>query len=104
MIVGERTLGVIEFFTQRLREPAADLLELISTLGGSLGQFLGPLVGGSMLAWRAWSPYALAAFTLLVLGGLTARAGPSLYDGVVAGDDGEEPPQKRRRIRRRGAG
>ena len=71
---------------------------------GSLGQFLGPLVGGSMLAWRAWSPYALAAFTLLVLGGLTARAGPSLYDGVVAGDDGEEPPQKRRRIRRRGAG
>ena len=40
VIVGERTLGVIEFFTQRLREPAADLLELISTLGGSLGQFL----------------------------------------------------------------
>ena len=38
----------------------------LKSSASSLGQFLGPLVGGSMLAWRATSPYALAAFTLLV--------------------------------------
>jgi DHA1 family multidrug resistance protein-like MFS transporter len=32
----------------------------------SFGQFLGPVVGGTLLAWRAASPYALAA---LLLGG-----------------------------------
>ena len=40
----------------------------------SLGQFLGPLVGGAMLGWRATSPFALAAFTLVALGVVTARA------------------------------
>lgn len=30
----------------------------------SFGQFLGPVVGGTLLAWRAASPYALAAFLL----------------------------------------
>lgn len=30
----------------------------------SFGQFLGPVVGGTLLAWRATSPYALAAFLL----------------------------------------
>ena len=30
----------------------------------SFGQFLGPVVGGTLLAWRATSPYALAAFVL----------------------------------------
>ena len=44
---------------------------------GSLGQFLGPLIGGSMLAWRAASPYALAAVVLVVLGILMVRGGPS---------------------------
>ena len=39
----------------------------------SLGQFLGPLVGGTMFAWRQTSPYALGAMTLLALGALTAR-------------------------------
>lgn len=31
----------------------------LKSSASSLGQFLGPLVGGSMLAWRASSPYAL---------------------------------------------
>ncbi len=52
----------------------------LKSSASSLGQFLGPLVGGSMLAWRASSPYALAAFTLLVLGGLMARSADSLGD------------------------
>ena len=30
----------------------------------SFGQFLGPVVGGTLLAWRSASPYALAAFLL----------------------------------------
>lgn len=30
----------------------------------SFGQFLGPVVGGTLLAWRATSPYALGAFLL----------------------------------------
>ncbi len=40
----------------------------------SLGQFLGPLVGGAMLAWLQPAPYVLAAALLLVLGGLSARS------------------------------
>ena len=40
VIVGDRTLGVIEFFTQRIHEPDADLLEMMGTIAGSFGQFL----------------------------------------------------------------
>lgn len=42
----------------------------------SLGQFLGPLVGGAMLGWVQSSPYMLAAVVLLVLGVFLARFGP----------------------------
>ena len=34
------TLGVIEFFTKRIREPDADLLEMIGTIAGNVGQFI----------------------------------------------------------------
>jgi PAS domain S-box-containing protein len=34
------TIGVIEFFTKRIREPDADLLEMIGTIAGSVGQFI----------------------------------------------------------------
>jgi len=40
IVVGDRTLGVIEFFTKRLREPDNDLLEMMGTVAGSVGQFL----------------------------------------------------------------
>lgn len=40
ILVGERFLGVIEFFTQRLEKPEPDLLELVSTVAGAAGQFL----------------------------------------------------------------
>jgi PAS domain S-box-containing protein len=33
-------LGVIEFFSQEIREPDADLLEMVTTLGGQVGLFL----------------------------------------------------------------
>lgn len=33
-------LGVIEFFSRRVREPDADLLEFMATVGGQIGQFL----------------------------------------------------------------
>jgi PAS domain S-box-containing protein len=35
-----RTLGVIEFFTKHIRKADAELLEMISTIAGSLGQFI----------------------------------------------------------------
>ncbi len=38
--VNDRTLGVIEFFIERLREPDGDLLEMIGTTVGNLGQFI----------------------------------------------------------------
>ncbi len=40
VIVGEQTLGVIEFFTRRIHEPDADLLEMMGTVAGSVGQFI----------------------------------------------------------------
>jgi PAS domain S-box-containing protein len=38
--VGRDVLGVIEFFSRAVREPDADLLEMMSTVGGQIGQFL----------------------------------------------------------------
>lgn len=38
--VGDRTLGVLEFFCQRYREPDANLSELLCLVAGSLGQVL----------------------------------------------------------------
>jgi PAS domain S-box-containing protein len=40
VVVGDRTLGVIEFFTKRISEPDVDLLEMMGTVAGSVGQFL----------------------------------------------------------------
>ena len=40
VVVGDRMLGVIEFFTGRIHEPDAALLEMIGTVAGSLGQFI----------------------------------------------------------------
>jgi PAS domain S-box-containing protein len=40
VIIGERVLGVVEFFTQASREPDADLLEMMSTMAGNVGQFV----------------------------------------------------------------
>ena len=53
----------------------------------SFGQFLGPVVGGTLLAWRATSPYALAAF---LLGG----AGAATMVGTR--DAGGEPAVERK--------
>jgi PAS domain S-box-containing protein len=38
--VGGHTLGVIEFFTKRIREPDPNLLEMMGTVAGALGQFI----------------------------------------------------------------
>ncbi len=40
VVVGVQTLGVIEFFTRRIREADADLLETMGTVAGSVGQFI----------------------------------------------------------------
>jgi PAS domain S-box-containing protein len=40
VVVGDRMVGVIEFFTKRISEPDADLLEMMGTIAGSIGQFL----------------------------------------------------------------
>lgn len=40
LIVGERTIGVIEFFTHCPREPDPDLVEIIGTMAGGLSQFI----------------------------------------------------------------
>ena len=38
--VNERMLGVIEFFAKHVYEPDADLLEMMGTVAGSIGQFI----------------------------------------------------------------
>ena len=40
VIVGHRTLGVIEFFTRRIHPPDDHLLEMMGTITGTFGQFL----------------------------------------------------------------
>ncbi|HEY1376487.1 MAG TPA: PAS domain S-box protein [Gemmataceae bacterium] len=40
VIVGEQTLGVIEFFIRRIREPDPGLLEMMNTVAGQVGQFI----------------------------------------------------------------
>ncbi len=42
----------------------------------SLGQFLGPLIGGTLLAWAQTSPYVLAATLMLALATALRRARP----------------------------
>ena len=40
VFVGDRILGVFEFFTRRFREPDADLLEMMGSIAANFGQFL----------------------------------------------------------------
>ena len=40
IVVGDQTLGVIEFFTRRIREADAGLLEMMATVAGNVGQFI----------------------------------------------------------------
>ncbi len=40
VVVGGQTLGVIEFFTKHIREADEDLLEMMATVAGGLGQFI----------------------------------------------------------------
>jgi PAS domain S-box-containing protein len=40
VLLGPDVLGVIEFFSRQLREPDADLLEMMATVGGQIGQFI----------------------------------------------------------------
>jgi signal transduction histidine kinase len=38
--VCDEVLGVVEFFSAEVREPDADLLEMMTTIGGQIGQFM----------------------------------------------------------------
>src|SRR5262249_22488875 len=40
ILAGGRVLGVIEFFREDVRQPDADLLEMVSSIGALVGQFL----------------------------------------------------------------
>ncbi len=40
VLLGSEFLGVIEFFSSQTREPDADLLEMMATIGGQVGQFI----------------------------------------------------------------
>ena len=40
VVVGEQTLGVIEFFNTSIKTPDADLIEMTETVAGHLGQFI----------------------------------------------------------------
>jgi PAS domain S-box-containing protein len=40
VLVGRKVLGVIEFLSREVREPEDDLLEMMATVGGQVGQFL----------------------------------------------------------------
>jgi two-component system, sensor histidine kinase and response regulator len=40
IVIGEFVLGVMEFFSREIREPDAELLEMLATIGGQIGQFM----------------------------------------------------------------
>ncbi len=40
IMLGPQFLGVVEFFSRQIRQPDADLLEMIATVGGQVGQFI----------------------------------------------------------------
>ena len=40
VVIGDRSLGVIEFYTHRIREPDPDLLEMMVSAAGNFGQFI----------------------------------------------------------------
>lgn len=40
IVVGDRMVGVIELFKKRIRESDADLLEMMGTVAGNIGQFI----------------------------------------------------------------
>ena len=40
IVVGDKKLGVIEFYTRHIREPDAELLETMTSIAGHVGQFL----------------------------------------------------------------
>src|SRR5207253_1954689 len=40
ILLGDEVLGVLEFFSRQVREPDLDLLEMMATLGGQIGQFM----------------------------------------------------------------
>ena len=40
VVVGPEILGVLEFFSRQIREPDADLLEMMGTFGAQVGQFV----------------------------------------------------------------
>jgi signal transduction histidine kinase/CheY-like chemotaxis protein len=39
--LGAEVFGITEFFSREIREPDADLLEMVTTIGGQIGQFMG---------------------------------------------------------------
>ncbi|HET9325996.1 MAG TPA: response regulator [Candidatus Eisenbacteria bacterium] len=49
ILLGGEILGVLEFFSSEIREPDTDLLQILSTVGGQIGHFLG----------RRWADEAL---------------------------------------------
>src|SRR5205823_19338 len=40
MVLAGQTLGVMEFFSREIREPDAHILQMMSSTGGQLGQFI----------------------------------------------------------------
>ena len=40
IVLGDRVLGVMEFFSQQIEEPDEALLELLGTVGSQVGQFI----------------------------------------------------------------
>ena len=40
IVVGDHTIGLIEFFTEHIRQADADLLETMGTVAGNIGQFI----------------------------------------------------------------
>ena len=40
LLIGDLKLGVIEFFTNRIRQPDENLLEMMGTVAGNVGQFI----------------------------------------------------------------
>jgi PAS domain S-box-containing protein len=58
LAAGERFLGALEFFSAQVKEPDLDLIEMMTTIGGQVGQFID---GQRMEAQRALAETQLRA-------------------------------------------
>ena len=54
ILLGREVLGVLEFFSDEIRTPDRELLDMMASIGSQTGQFIERTRARSWRTWRAW--------------------------------------------------